>query len=155
LPDFVEPLGPVNRPDLASAFPLVLTCAKPSLFCQTQHRSLPSLRKRAPHPEIELHPDAARARGIGAGAWVNVSTPAGSMRATARLNDTLDPRVVIGEHGWWEACKELGLSGYDPFSTDGSNFNRTVDPSVRDPVSGTPGHRANLCQIALATSPGS
>jgi anaerobic selenocysteine-containing dehydrogenase len=155
LPDFVEPLGPVKRPDLASAFPLILTCAKPSLFCQTQHRSLPSLRKRAPHPEIELHPDAARARGIGAGAWVNVSTPAGSMRATARLNDTLDPRVVIGEHGWWEACKELGLSGYDPFSTDGSNFNRTVDPSVRDPVSGTPGHRANLCQIALATSPGS
>lgn len=41
LPEFVEPpLSPVSRPDLASSFPLVLTCAKPSLFCQSQHRAL-------------------------------------------------------------------------------------------------------------------
>ena len=56
MPDFVEPpIGPVARPDLAASFPLILTCAKPSLFCQTQHRALPSLRKRALHPEIELN----------------------------------------------------------------------------------------------------
>ena len=42
MPDFVEPpIGPVARPDLAASFPLILTCAKPSLFCQTQHRALP------------------------------------------------------------------------------------------------------------------
>jgi anaerobic selenocysteine-containing dehydrogenase len=149
LPEFLEPaLGPVASPDLASKFPLVLTCAKPSLFCQTQHRCLPSLRKRVPDPEIEVHPDAARSRGITAGMWVMVTTPAGRMRARARLNDTLDPRVVVGEHGWWQPCEELGLPGYDPFRGDGSNYNRTVDPAVRDPVSGTPGHRANLCQLA-------
>ena len=44
LPDFVEPpIGPVARPDLTASYPLILTCAKPSLFCQTQHRALPSL----------------------------------------------------------------------------------------------------------------
>ena len=148
LPDFVEPtLGPMASPALAQKFPLVLTCAKPSLYCQTQHRALPSLRKRAPHPEIELHPKAADDRGIAAGSWVLLTTPFGAMRARAKLNGQLDPRVVIGEHGWWQACDELGLPGYDPFSDDGANFNRTVDPTMRDPVGGTPGHRANLCQL--------
>src|SRR5205807_705889 len=64
LPEFVEPqVGPVARPDLAAHFPLILTNAKPTLFCQSQHRALPSLRRRAPHPQVELHPDAAAARG--------------------------------------------------------------------------------------------
>jgi anaerobic selenocysteine-containing dehydrogenase len=148
LPDFVEPqIGPAARPDLAARFPLVLTCAKPTLFCQTQHRALPSLRRRAPEPEVELHPDAAAARGIVAGSWVSVETPAGGMRARARLNDQLDPRVVIGEHGWWQSCDALGARGYDPFSDQGANFNRTIDPTQRDPISGTPAHRSNLCEV--------
>ena len=148
LPDFVEPpIGPVSRPDLAASFPLILTCAKPSLFCQTQHRALPSLRKRALHPEIELHPATAAARGIKNGDWVDVRTPAGGMRARARFSDKLDPRVVVGEHGWWQGCDELGVGDSDPFSPDGTNFNLTVDAAVRDPVSGTPSHRSNLCEV--------
>jgi anaerobic selenocysteine-containing dehydrogenase len=156
LPDFVEPtIGPVARPELAARFPLVLTCAKPTLFCQSQHRALPSLRKRALHPEVELHPDTAAARSITAGSWVAVETPAGAMRARARLNEKLDPRIVVGEHGWWQQCEELGAPGYDAFSPEGANFNATVDASIRDPVSGTPSHRANLCEIRLASlSPG-
>jgi anaerobic selenocysteine-containing dehydrogenase len=151
LPEFVEPrTGPNSEPQLLAQFPLVLTCAKPTLFCQTQHRALPSLRRRAPDPEVELHPDAAASRKITDGSWVSIETPIGSLRAKARLNEKLDPRVVVGEHGWWQGCKELGIQGYDPFSPDGANFNRTIDSSDRDPVGGTPGHRANLCQISLS-----
>jgi hypothetical protein len=69
------------------------------------------------------------------------------MRARARLNDQLDPRVVIGEHGWWQGCADLGARGYDPFSDAGANFNRTIDATIRDPISGTPAHRANLCEV--------
>jgi anaerobic selenocysteine-containing dehydrogenase len=153
LPDFAEPgLSPVARPDLAARFPLVLTCAKPTLFCQTQHRALPSLRRRAPEPEIELHPETAAARGITAGSFVEVETPAGAMRARARFNDALDPRVVVGEHGWWQDCEELGAASYDPFSPQGANFNGTVDATVRDPISGTPSHRANLCEVRLVAA---
>ncbi|QOZ47588.1 molybdopterin oxidoreductase [Bradyrhizobium sp. CCBAU 53340] len=148
MPDFVEPsIGPVARPDLATSFPLILTCAKPSLFCQTQHRALPGLRKRASNPEIELNPATASARGIRNGDWVDVRTPAGGMRARARFNDELDPRVVVGEHGWWQGCDELGVGDRDPFGPDGTNFNLMVDASVRDPVSGTPSHRSNLCEV--------
>ena len=150
LPDFVEPpIGPVARADLAASYPLILTCAKPSLFCQSQHRALPSLRQRALHPEIELHPATAAARGIKNGDWVDVRTPAGGMRARARFSPKLDPRVVVGEHGWWQGCDELGAGDSDPFSPNGTNFNLTVDTAVRDPVGGTPSHRSNLCEVQL------
>jgi len=148
LPDFEEPrVGPVARPDLAARFPLVLTSAKASLFCNTQHRALPSLRKRASHPEIELHPAAAEARGITNGDWVAIETPDGMVRARARLNDSLDPRVVVGEHGYWEACAEAGLPGYDPFGPTSANLNLLIGSAVRDPVSGTASHRSYLCEI--------
>src|SRR5207302_7868305 len=101
LPDFTEPpVGPVARPDLAARFPLVLTSAKPTLFCQTQHRALPSLRKRALDPEVELHPSAAASRGITIGQWVAIETPEGSVRARACLHDNLDPAPGVRGDGW-------------------------------------------------------
>ena len=151
LPDFVEPqIGPVAQPDLTERFPLILTSAKPTLFCQSQHRVLPSLRKRAPHPEVELHPSAARTRGVANGDWVVIGTPEGRVRARARFNDNLDPRVVVGEHGWWQACAELGTPGYDPFGPDGANLNLLIGTAVLDPVSGTEPLRAYLCEIKPA-----
>ena len=151
LPDFQEPqVGPVARPDLAARFPLVLTNAKPSLFCQSQHRALPSLRKRALHPEVELHPAAAQVRGIGNGDWVSIETPEGSVRARARLNGELDPRVVIGEHGWWQACAAIGAPGYDPFGPGGANLNLIIGGGAQDPVSGTGSVKSYLCEVRRA-----
>lgn len=136
LPEFAEPpSSPVARPDLVVRFPLILTSTKSALFCQTQHHALPSLRKRAPHPEVELHPAAAQARGIANGDWVSIETPEGSVRARARLNDHLDPRVAVG------------APGYDPFGPMGANFNVLVGTATLDPVSGTASHRAYLCEI--------
>lgn len=151
LPEFVETrTSPFSRPDLATRYPLVLTCAKPTVFCQTQHRSLASLRRRSTDPEIEVHPETAAARGLSEGAWAQLETPNGAMRARLRLNGTLDTRVVVGEHGWWDACEATGAPGYDPFTPSGSNFNATVNPTARDPIGGTPALRANLCEIRPA-----
>jgi anaerobic selenocysteine-containing dehydrogenase len=151
LPDFSEPpIGPVARPDLAARFPLVLTSAKSSLFCETQHRALPSLRKRARHPQVELHPAAAKARGVVDGDWVAIETPEGSVRARARLNANLDPGVAVGEHGYWQGCAELGAPGYDPFGPTSASYNMLIGTAVRDPVSGTPALRSYLCEIRLA-----
>jgi anaerobic selenocysteine-containing dehydrogenase len=154
LPRFSEPGEGTKLPtsEASASYPLTLTCAKPTVFCQTQHRSIPSLRARAVHPEIEMHPEAAAARDIVAGRWVTLKTPIGTMRARARLNDKLDPRVVVGEHGWWQACDELGEPGHDPFAVDGSNFNATVDATRRDPIGGTPAHRGNVCEVELASA---
>ena len=151
LPEFEEPqIGPVTRPDLAARFPLILTSAKPSLFCQTQYRALPSLRRRAFGPEVALHPAAAAARGIADGDWVAIETPDGTVRARARLNGDLDPRVVVGEHGWWQPCPELAAPGYDAFGPMGANFNLLIGSAALDPVSGTASHRSYLCEIRAA-----
>jgi anaerobic selenocysteine-containing dehydrogenase len=148
LPEHQEPLiGPVSRPDLAERYPLILTCAKHTQFCESQHRALPSLRRRAPDPEVELHPAAAAERGIRAGDWVTIETPEGRVRARARLNESLDPRVACGQHGWWQACPEIGAPGYDPFSAEGANLNLVIGNAAIDPVSGSVPHRAYLCQV--------
>ena len=148
LPAYEEPLvSHRSRPDLAKRYPLVLTCAKSSLFCESQHRALPSLRRLAPDPEIELHPQAAERRGIAAGEWVRIETPDGSVRARAKLNRSLAPGVVCGEHGWWQACPELDIPGYDAFSPEGANLNLIIGNDAIDPVSGSVPHRAYVCEI--------
>ncbi|MGE0823474.1 MAG: molybdopterin-dependent oxidoreductase [Candidatus Binatia bacterium] len=152
LPEFTEPtIGPVIRPDLAARFPLVLTCAKPTLFCQSQHRALPSLRRRALDPTVTLHPESAQVRGIAQGDWVSIETPNGSVRARAHLDADLDPRVVVGEHGWWQGCAALGAAPYDAFAQTGANFNLLIGNDIRDPVSGTTSLRAYLCEIRPVT----
>jgi anaerobic selenocysteine-containing dehydrogenase len=140
-------MGPLTRPDLVGRYPLVLTCAKNTLFCESQHRALPGLRRQSMDPEVELHPAAAAERGLLPGDWVSIETPEGSIRARARLNDSLDLSVVCGQHGWWQACPEIGAPGYDPFSSQGANFNLIIGNQVFDPVSGSVPHRAYLCQI--------
>ena len=148
LPEYEAPLvSPSTRPDLAERYPFVLTCAKHTLFCESQHRALPSLRRHARDPEVEMHPTTASARGIGAREWVRIETPNGSVVARARLNETLEPGVICGQHGWWQACPEIGAPGFDPFGPDGANFNLIIGNDAIDPVSGSVPHRAYLCQI--------
>jgi anaerobic selenocysteine-containing dehydrogenase len=148
LPDYEEPLmSPLSRPELSGRYPLILTCAKNTLFCESQHRALPSLRRQAMDPEVELHPVAAAERGIQPGDWVSIETPEGSVKARARLNDTLKPNVVCGQHGWWQACTELGAPGYDPLSAEGANYNLIIGNEAIDPISGSVPHRAYLCEI--------
>jgi anaerobic selenocysteine-containing dehydrogenase len=148
LPEFVEPLmSPRSRPDLRARFPLILTCAKPQRFCESQHRALPSLRRHAPDPEIELHPELAQRRGIRAGDWVRIETPEGSVRARARLNASLDPEVVCGQHGWWQGCDEIGAPAYDPFGPEGANLNLIISQRSSDPIGGSVPLRAYVCDV--------
>ena len=69
-------------------------------------------------------------------------------RARALLNADIDRRVVVGEHGWWQAAPDANAPGYDPFSRQGSNYNLTVDPIARDPISGTTAHRSGRCEVS-------
>ena len=140
LPEFVPP--PQSK-DL----PLVLTSAKSPLFCHSQFRNLPSLRRRAPHPVAELHPEAAGARDIQNGDWIEIETDKGRMRAIAKLSGSLDPRVVVAQQGWWQGCTELGLPGYDTGTDGGGNYNAMIGTEVVDPISGSVPLRAASCEV--------
>jgi anaerobic selenocysteine-containing dehydrogenase len=150
LPAFEEPrVSPRSRPDLAAEFPLILTCTKSLRFCESQHRNVASLRRGQPDPQVEIHPETARTRGIAAGDWVRVATPQGSIRARAKLNGSLDPQVVCGQHGWWQGCDELGLPAYPLLGPDSANLNGVLGQEPSDPISGSSPLRASVCDVAV------
>jgi anaerobic selenocysteine-containing dehydrogenase len=153
LPAFEEPLiSPRSRKNLADRYPLVLSCAKSLFFCETQHRQVASLRKSARDPQIEMHPSTAAARGITAGDWISLDTPHGSIRARAKFSPSLDPQVVFAQHGWWEACDELGLPGYPPYGPDSANLNLVLRQTPSDPISGSSPLRASVCDVSLLSA---
>ncbi len=150
-PEYQEPaLSPVSRPEVAAEYPLVLTNAKVTAFIHSQHRSLSSLRKAAPEPAAELHPDTAGEHGVEHKQWMMVETPKGAVKVRANLTRRIIPGVVCVQHGWWQACRDLELPGYDPFDPLGANPNGLVDAEHRDPISGSLPHRSFLCRVRPA-----
>lgn len=151
LPTFAEPpLSPRSRPDLVAEYPLILTGAKSLRYCESQHRQIAELRRAAPDPQVEVHPDTAAARGISAGDWVRISTPNGAVHAKAKLNPGLDPGVVCAQHGWSQGCDELDLPPSDPYELGGVNLNLVLRQTPSDPISGSSPLRASLCDVAPA-----
>jgi anaerobic selenocysteine-containing dehydrogenase len=146
LPDFAEP--PARDP--SSVYPLIMTNTKVASFCHSSHRSIPSLRKRTPHPYVEIHPEDAQSRGITHGDEVIVETARGTIRSRAKVTDRIIRGVIATQHGWWQECPPLGLGGQDPFGSEGSNVNLLVVNDVLDPMSGTVPHRSTPCQVRRA-----
>lgn len=137
-----------HEPDSPDAeFPLVLTNAKHGTFLHSQQRALTTLRRRATDPSLDISPEAAAARGIAEGQWVELATRRGSIRLRARFDASLHPSVVIAEYGWWQEATDLGLPAADPLSPLGSNYNRLVDHSRTDPLSGSVPLRAQVCEV--------
>lgn len=153
LPEYKEPaISPVSRPELAERYPLVLTCAKLPQFCHSQHRAMPSLRRKVRDPGIEIHPSAAAERGVEEGDWVVIETPSGRANARAQLNKNLNPQVVCGQYGWWQGAPEIDAPAYDPYSSDGPNYNLLIGNEVFDPISGSVPHRAYVCEVRPSTT---
>jgi anaerobic selenocysteine-containing dehydrogenase/ferredoxin-NADP reductase len=128
-------------------FPFVLTTAKTGYYCHSQHRQIPSLRKREPHPVVELAPDTAENLGLEADEWVELETKTGRVRMKAKINKSLHPRVLKASYGWWQNNSELSLPSYDPFDQSGANYNLLVSADRLDPVSGAAAHRSQSCRL--------
>ena len=149
LATFVEP---ADTPRDAKAtrqgrFPYVLSSAKNGFYCHSQHRSLASLRKRAPDPVAELSPALAAAKGIVDGDWMRVRTRVGEARFVARVTPQLADDVIVAEFGWWQSCPEFDRDGLPIEGALGSNFNALISADSCDPVSGSVPHRSFLCDI--------
>jgi anaerobic selenocysteine-containing dehydrogenase len=146
LPIFIEPAMSPYRTN-SHEFPLVLTSAKVVHYCHGQHRSVPSLRRRAADPEVSLHPETASERGIQESDWVEILTPKARVRMRARFDAALHPRVVSAQYGWWQDNESLGLPGFDALADTGANYNRLIVDDSADPISGSTGLRSSLCDI--------
>lgn len=140
LPSFVD-AAPVTP---ESAFPIVLTTAKSGWFVHSSHRHVASLRRKSPHPQVQVSTALAHRIDVHEGEWVRVVTPAGSVRLTARIDPQLHDEVAVAEFGWWQGCDALGLSDE---SLQSSNINSILSDAQRDPVSGSVPLRAVACRI--------
>ncbi len=151
MPEYVEPaLSPLSRPEVAADYPLVLTNAKFTTFVHSQQRALASLRKAAPEPTADIHPDSATRFGVRHKQWMIVESPRGAIKVRARVTPNIVPGVICCQHGWWQACKELDLPGYNPYENDGANPATLIGTDLSDPVSGSLPHRSYLCRVRPA-----
>ena len=139
VPDYVPGSLAMNKD-----YPLTSPPLKLPYFCHSQHHALPSLRRRAPEPLVELHPTLAQQKGIRESDWVIIGTPVGAMRARARITETIAADVICAQYGWWEDCPGLGLEG---FGLAESNYNALIDDASYDRVSGSNAMRGYPCSI--------
>jgi len=124
LPEWVEPPeSPTATPELLAKYPLVFSDTHTTdVYNHGWLRNLPYLREIQPDPWVHIHPETAKARGIENGDWVIVESPHGWIKVKALYFYGIRPDVVMGLHGWWQGCSELGLPGY-PILDGGANVN--------------------------------
>jgi len=149
LPKYTEiPESPVSKPELAKKFPYILNAGyRTPCFFHSANREQLWLREIRPDPIVEIHPETAATHGIEEGQWVAIESPRGRIRQKAKLNDGIDPRVIVAEHGWWfPEIKEEG-HGWDIANVNilTDNAYETLDPAI-----GATNLRVCLCSIAPA-----
>jgi len=145
LPVFSEPAeSPVTMPKLAKEYPLLLTISRNQYYFGTRSADHKWLRNRIPYPQLQIHPDAARERGIQQGDKVVVETPRGSFQHVAEVTEDVHPQVVNGTFGWWlpegKGCDRGSLE---------VNINAAMsyDPPY-DPVVGINSVQNLMCQVS-------
>src|SRR5688500_9988767 len=113
-------------------YPYVLTTGRVLAHYQsgTQTRRTRSLQLIAPTPRAELHPDLARALGIGQDDVVELATRRGAARFHAQVTDTIRRDVVFAPFHWGGA----------------SSANALTDPAL-DPISRMPAFK--VCAVAV------
>jgi anaerobic selenocysteine-containing dehydrogenase len=146
LPKYVEvPESPVSTPHLLKDYPYILNAGlRTPTFFHSANRNIPSLREIRPYPIVEIHPETAKKHHIKDGQWVYIESPRGRIKQRAKLNDNIDPRVVVAEHGWW--FPEIKDPGH---GWNVSNVNILTDNAYAtlDPAIGSTNLRVCLCNI--------
>ena len=147
LPKYVEvPESPISKPDVAERYPYILDAGlRTPTYFHTANRAQSWLREIREYPIVEIHPETANKHAIKEGQWVYIESPRGKIKQRAKLNDGIDPRVIVAEHGWWyPEMKEEG-HGWDV-----SNINMLTDNAfdTLDPAMGSTNLRVCLCNVS-------
>ncbi|MFH1243944.1 MAG: molybdopterin-dependent oxidoreductase [Pseudomonadota bacterium] len=147
LPKYTEmPESPISRPDMAEKYPYILNAGlRTPTFFHSANRNIPWLREIRPDPIVEIHPETATRHSIREKDWVWIESPRGRAKLRAKLNDGIDPRVIVAQHGWWYPEITSPDHGWDI-----SNINMLTDNSHEsmDPVMGATSLRVLLCNIS-------
>ncbi|KAA0592714.1 anaerobic selenocysteine-containing dehydrogenase/ferredoxin-NADP reductase [Azospirillum lipoferum] len=138
-----------HGPEPSGRFPYLLTNGRQGYYCHSQHRSINSLRRRAPFPLVSLSAELAREKAIADGDWVLLLSPAGRAGFKAKIDPDLLPDVVVADYGWWQPNHDLALPGYPALGPETSNYNVLTPAGAIDPVSGAVSLRSTRCDVVL------
>jgi anaerobic selenocysteine-containing dehydrogenase len=135
--------SPVLLPRLGEKYPLYLTTRRSYEYALSRSADYQWVRDITPFPELQMHPEAAKARGIENGDRVVIETPMGSVQHVAVLTSDIRTDVVNGVFGWWLPEKENAEKG----SLD-TNVNRVMSyyPPY-DPEIGINRIQGVMCQV--------
>jgi anaerobic selenocysteine-containing dehydrogenase len=124
-------------------YPLVLTSSKSRYYLHSSYRWIKELRKKRPHPKVEIHPETAVKYGIREGDAITIETKFGKITQIAHLTDILNPRVINASHGWWfpEGRAE------SLYEWEKSNFNILTSGEKLGKEFGTPNLKGIGCKI--------
>jgi anaerobic selenocysteine-containing dehydrogenase len=148
LPTYHEPHeSPYSDPALAEEYPLILTSRKPAVFRHSNLRQMQSLRAIRPDPILNINPETAKKLGIEEGDWVYIENMRGKISHRAEFTASLDPRVVVGDHGWW--YPERGVKGLYAFAESSINTLTNSNPPFSLEM-GTPVLRGLMCRVYKA-----
>jgi anaerobic selenocysteine-containing dehydrogenase len=139
--------GPYAYLEPSADYPLLLTNSKPAVFRHSNLRQIKSLRAARPEPLTEMNSGTAAALGIRDGEWVCVETRIGRIKQKAYLTDSLDPRVVVIDHGWW--YPEQGIDTLHGWAESNANLLTDNKPPYA-PEMGTPTMRGIPCKVYAA-----
>jgi len=151
MPRYVEQNGTIrSNPELAKEYPLTYFIgAKSDPYFQQQGRNIASLRRLAPEPWVELHPDTGYDLGLSDGDFVAVETPHGKINAVAKFTDDGHPKVVRVPYRWW-------LPEQDPYAPNFSGLFQVADNNLTsdaneysDPEQGILSLRGQMCKVYL------
>lgn len=123
--------SPLSLPEVFKEYPFILTSGARTVgYFHSRYRNLPTLRRIAPEPLVEIHEAKARALGITDGETVIVESKRGRIELKAKLSAEIHPDVIAIPHGWEEA-----------------NVNLLTDNESLDPVTGYPPYRSLLARV--------
>ena len=110
-----------SAPELAARYPLQLISTPAPEFLNSSFVNVDSLRESHQQPELELHRDDARQRGLNDGDRVIVFNDRGRFEAIARLKETVRPGVAVAPGLWWRR-----------YTRDGKNANATTSTRLTE-----------------------
>lgn len=127
LPAYTPPWDGADR----QAYPMVLSVgARLPFALHSRMHDVPWTRSLRPDPMVDMNAGDAAALGIGAGDWVTVESPSGTVSLRANPTDRIMPGHLQIYHGYKEA-----------------DANELVGGVHLDPYSGYPGYNCVCCRI--------
>ena len=112
LPYYLEPFESPNDPEIAEAFPLVMTGGRVPFYHHNTLRNVPWLREIYPIPELWMYPDDAEKYGLEDGSWAWVESKRGKIRTTVSVTEGIKPGVVYMERFWNPETLETKTHGW-------------------------------------------